>query len=572
MTREGLVLEDLGKNNIIDIDGNTKFQASRVTLNGDGNKVVIGDCLLFQNLTVNFKGNNKTIIIGASTKAIRGLKLVSIRGNGQQFLFGENFSCGGMEIQMNDGDEKIEIGDNCLFSWGIKARTSDGHSIIDVKTGKAVNFPKNISIGDRVWVGEDVRFLKGASVQNDSVVGSAAVVTKAFSQQNAVIAGFPARIVKENITWDYKPPNQLSSTLDVNEIKWEQDTILKEQLFSCDYKQVITEQKSNVSDEVKGAVGFSGAYIEPAIQVYKLKNVEILGDEFFVSAGGVYAKDRRLLYLTSQDAVEKKTLSNSVVKDSSGKVFVLCANAGYKNFYHWMYQSLPVILQAQATLVQNDFKIVVPPLSSFQKRCIDILGIGKEQIFELEDDKRFLCETLIYSNLLSGEFSFKPSNYMLSLFAKFRDKCISRLKNDSAPKKVFISRKDTPRRSLENEAEVTKLLSEMGYTEIIMSELTLEEQVLIMFRAEYIVAPHGAALVHLVFTSHCKGLLEILPSNYYNDCFFRICQIKQIPYINMTSEAVGSGHYHYTSSNLDIEKLKLLVNELESENKKGTIK
>lgn len=113
-----------------------------------------------------------------------------------------------MEIQMNDENETLTIGDNCLFSWGIKARTSDGHSIVDLSTNRAVNLPKDISIADRVWVGEDVSFLKGSMISSDSVVGSRSVVTKAFESPNVVIAGFPAIVVKENIKWDRRRPSE----------------------------------------------------------------------------------------------------------------------------------------------------------------------------------------------------------------------------------------------------------------------------------------------------------------------------------------------------------------------------
>ena len=111
---------------------------------------------------------------------------------------------------MNDGNEECAIGNDSLFSWGIKIRTSDGHSVVDLDSGMAINMPKNVKIGDRVWVSEDVSFLKGAEIPSDCVVGSRAVVTKAFNQSHCVIAGFPAKIVKENIKWDRRMPTEFN--------------------------------------------------------------------------------------------------------------------------------------------------------------------------------------------------------------------------------------------------------------------------------------------------------------------------------------------------------------------------
>tara|TARA_B100000929_G_scaffold282280_1_gene262118 strand:+ start:5690 stop:6340 length:651 start_codon:yes stop_codon:yes gene_type:complete len=204
----GLNVEVKGESNTIEFDEETKFLRSRIMVSGENNTIILGSALSYSNFVINIKGNNKKIVIANSRKNINGLKIVSIRGEGQVVKIGDNFSCGGMEIQMNDENETLTIGDNCLFSWGIKARTSDGHSIVDLNTDRAVNLPKDISIADRVWVGEDVSFLKGSKISSDSVVGSRSVVTKAFDKTNVVIAGFPAVIVKENIKWDRRRPSE----------------------------------------------------------------------------------------------------------------------------------------------------------------------------------------------------------------------------------------------------------------------------------------------------------------------------------------------------------------------------
>jgi acetyltransferase-like isoleucine patch superfamily enzyme len=208
MDFSGLVVEDNGADNIIEIDGNANFKRSRIIVNGDNNVIKLGKTLSYTNFVVNIKGNNKLLEIQPSTKNINGLKFVSIRSDNQQFKIGNNFSCGGMEVQMNDGNEKCTIGADGLFSWGIKIRTSDGHSVVDLASNKAINLPKDVHIADRVWVGEDVSFLKGAEISSDSVVGSRAVVTKRFNQSNCVIAGFPAVVVKENIKWDRRKPSE----------------------------------------------------------------------------------------------------------------------------------------------------------------------------------------------------------------------------------------------------------------------------------------------------------------------------------------------------------------------------
>ena len=205
---DGLQIQNNGENNEIVIDDSCNFARSKITITGNNNRVVLQPTLSYNQLQINLKGNNKHVSIDASNKYINNLKLVSIRGDNQRIEIGKNLSCGGMEVQMNDGDETLSIGDNCLFSWGIKARTSDGHSIIDLDTNKPLNFPENIVISDRVWICEDVYIMKGVTIPSDSIIGAASLLTKKFEETNTVIAGVPAKVVRTNVKWDYRQPSK----------------------------------------------------------------------------------------------------------------------------------------------------------------------------------------------------------------------------------------------------------------------------------------------------------------------------------------------------------------------------
>lgn len=211
MEFEGLAIIDNGVGNTINIEKGTKFTASRIEINGDNNTINISKNREINRLSINLRGNCKVFSLAEGVRNINNLKFTSIRGESQTLTIGKNFSCGGLEIQMNDGDERCVIGDECLFSWGIKLRTSDGHSIVDLETNKAINLPEDIVIGDRVWCSEDVKFLKGCKVANDTVVGSGSIVTKKFDKPNTIVAGIPARVVKEGIRWDRRMPYEFNS-------------------------------------------------------------------------------------------------------------------------------------------------------------------------------------------------------------------------------------------------------------------------------------------------------------------------------------------------------------------------
>ena len=85
-------------------------------------------------------------------------------------------------------------------------RTSDSHSIIDKQTMKRINCGNSIYIGNHVWLSNGVNILKGVHIGNDAVVGTKSIVTKDIPS-STIACGNPAKVVKQNITWNQKRIN-----------------------------------------------------------------------------------------------------------------------------------------------------------------------------------------------------------------------------------------------------------------------------------------------------------------------------------------------------------------------------
>jgi len=77
-------------------------------------------------------------------------------------------------------------------------RDNDGHYLS--KNGKEV-VPKEIKIGNNVWIGRDSTVLKGVTIGNNVVIGAKSVVTKDIPS-NCIAAGNPAKVIyKVKIIW-----------------------------------------------------------------------------------------------------------------------------------------------------------------------------------------------------------------------------------------------------------------------------------------------------------------------------------------------------------------------------------
>ncbi len=178
-----------------------------LVFSGSNSTVEIYEPFLFNNCQF-IIGNNSRIRIKDSKYNINNMYMIV--GNSALVEIGKDFSCIGCNIENHDESGlKVSIGDDCMFSYDIKIRTSDAHTIYNADTGELLNKPKaGVNIGNHVWVGSNVLILKDVSVPDNTIIGAGAIVTKSFDTKNIVLAGIPANIIKSNVNWSRKNTEQ----------------------------------------------------------------------------------------------------------------------------------------------------------------------------------------------------------------------------------------------------------------------------------------------------------------------------------------------------------------------------
>lgn len=78
-------------------------------------------------------------------------------------------------------------------------RDSDSHRITNEPS---YSVRKPIVIGDDVWIGMNVIILKGVKIGTGAIIAAGAVVTKEVPPYT-LVAGVPAKVIKENVSWEY---------------------------------------------------------------------------------------------------------------------------------------------------------------------------------------------------------------------------------------------------------------------------------------------------------------------------------------------------------------------------------
>lgn len=90
----------------------------------------------------------------------------------------------------------IEIGEGCAISDNVCIADSDSHII----NGNVDAVSAPVIIKDHVWIGKNVTVLKGVTIGEGAVIGAGSVVTKSIPA-HCLAVGNPARVIKENVTW-----------------------------------------------------------------------------------------------------------------------------------------------------------------------------------------------------------------------------------------------------------------------------------------------------------------------------------------------------------------------------------
>jgi|SRR5690554_5724831 len=92
--------------------------------------------------------------------------------------------------------KSIVIGANCVIASGVNIIDSNGHQLYSKDRTVGRDIPKEIIIGNNVWIGVNSIILKNTKIGDNSVVSAGSVVKGNFPA-NSLIIGNPGKIVKK---------------------------------------------------------------------------------------------------------------------------------------------------------------------------------------------------------------------------------------------------------------------------------------------------------------------------------------------------------------------------------------
>lgn len=198
----------------------------------------------------------------------------------------------------------------------------------------------------------------------------------------------------------------------------------------------------------------------------------------------------------------------------------------HHNYHHWLLECLPLFLEYVENHDPSQMRLLLPQgLNAFQKSSLNLLGIPESALYP-HPVQGLLCEALYVPDL--GQFSALQ-------FQHTRKYLLQKLQLTPQPKrKLYVSRQDASCRRVLNEAELLPLLQANGFEVLSLENMTFVEQIQCFSDAAVIMGPHGAGLTNLLFAAKQTRIIELLPDDSINHCFWIMASALEQRYTYLT--------------------------------------
>ena len=168
----------------------------KVIVGGERNRLRIGHDVRFE-AGMEILGRDCEVVIEPGCHILGAIRIQpGVQG---RLRIGAGTTATGVALAMHE-DGEIDIGADCMLSMDLYLEVSDVHPIFDGPSGRRINPPKPIRIGDHVWIGRRALVMKGADIGDGAVIGAGSVVRGRIPPR-AIAAGAPAKVLRRDVEW-----------------------------------------------------------------------------------------------------------------------------------------------------------------------------------------------------------------------------------------------------------------------------------------------------------------------------------------------------------------------------------
>lgn len=251
-------------------------------------------------------------------------------------------------------------------------------------------------------------------------------------------------------------------------------------------------------------------------------------------------------------------------------VIAYLSNSNPGNYSHWMRFVVPFLQAYDQYIGLNNiqhFYVGDIPVYPFIEETLSLFGIAPTKIVARPCSSAHML-AIIPSRLQPGK---KYKYWDRGSYCIVRNTFLEKAQNqqiaqsDEMLKRIYVQRgNNVSYRSVLNEPDVIDGLSKSGFMPVSMDGMSILEQVRTFGQAEFIVAPHGSALMNLAFVNPGTKVVEVFPNGLEDASFFATAVYSQACYGYLRGKEVNQrvNHPRYEDILFDIFELSHLVEYL----------
>jgi capsular polysaccharide biosynthesis protein len=201
-------------------------------------------------------------------------------------------------------------------------------------------------------------------------------------------------------------------------------------------------------------------------------------------------------------------------------------------------------------------------MSCFHRESLELLDVDLERCHEIYPDDIVELEELLiappatvdYNHLTKSKLQpnwtellvdrpfagpFKHSPAGLHWLARKMVSAAISYSDEKLPSRIFVTRRRTSCRRL-NDHDLDETFIKHGFETVELEDLSFSKQVRLFHGAEYVIAPHGAALSNLIFCKPGTKVLEIFEPSSVRLCYWAISDTFELDYNFLIGSTVPS--------------------------------
>jgi capsular polysaccharide biosynthesis protein len=222
-----------------------------------------------------------------------------------------------------------------------------------------------------------------------------------------------------------------------------------------------------------------------------------------------------------------------------GTAVVIAAASG-SNYYHWLFDSLPRLhLLRLAGLDSNRMEsfLINGTVRRFDVASLALLGVPPERVSRCSKRQITIVEQLVVPPMPTprqGEIAPWMCDFLRAAF-------LSQIQPSASGARLYLSRRNSPKRRLANEAQVESFFCDRGFTSVCPEALSFREQVQSFAGAAFVAGSHGAGFANLVFAPPNTKVIELFHPKHQGGNYRDIANIIGMKYRCVIGESPDGG-------------------------------